>query len=73
MNKLIDLSHAQPPQVTSGGLSASRGMRWILRSGSETLSTEDMKDYLHESHRLASLNLTKKLQKELGLNQGDEG
>ncbi len=52
---------------------ASRGMKWILRSGNETLSTEDMKDYLRESHRLASLNLTKKLQKELALNQGDEG
>lgn len=48
---------------------ASRGMKWIMRTGGETVSDADMKDYLRESHRLASLNLTKKLQKELGLNQ----
>ena len=51
---------------------ASRGMKWIMRTGSQTVSDSDMKDYLRESHRLASLNLTKKLQKELGLNQGKE-
>ncbi len=49
---------------------ASRGMKWIMRTGAETVSDTDMQDYLRESHRLASLNLTKKLQKELGLNQG---
>lgn len=49
---------------------AARGMKWIQRTGDETVSDADMKDYLAESHRLASLNLTKKLQKELGLNQG---
>jgi predicted DNA-binding protein (MmcQ/YjbR family) len=27
-----------------------------------------LKDYLRESHRLASLNLPKKVQRELGLN-----
>ena len=49
---------------------ASRGMKWIMRTGADTISDTDMQDYLRESHRLASLNLTKKLQKELGLNQG---
>jgi predicted DNA-binding protein (MmcQ/YjbR family) len=29
-----------------------------------------LKDYLRESHRLASLNLPKKKQRELGLNSG---
>jgi predicted DNA-binding protein (MmcQ/YjbR family) len=48
---------------------ASRGMKWIQRTGDETISSSDMQDYLRESHRLASLNLTKKLQIELGLNQ----
>ncbi len=52
---------------------ASRGMKWIQRTGEESMSDEDLKDYLRESHRLASLNLTKKLQRELGLNQEDEG
>ncbi len=49
---------------------ASRGMKWIQRMTDEGVSDTDMIDYLRESHRLASLNLTKKLQKELGLNQG---
>ena len=52
---------------------ASRGMKWIQRTGDESMSDADLKDYLRESHRLASLNLTKKLQRELGLNQGGDG
>ena len=56
---------------------ASRGMKWIQRFKSGDMTDEgvtdaNLKDYLRESHRLASLNLTKKLQKELGLNQGEE-
>ncbi|MDH5409343.1 MAG: MmcQ/YjbR family DNA-binding protein, partial [Gammaproteobacteria bacterium] len=31
---------------------------------------DDLKYYLTESHRIVSLGLTKKKQKELGLNQG---
>ncbi len=49
---------------------ASRGMKWIQRMTNEGVSDEELKNYLRESYRLASLNLTKKLQKELGLNQG---
>ncbi len=52
---------------------ASRGMKWIMRTGAETISDEEMQDYLRESYRLASLNLTKKLQKQLGLNQEGQG
>ncbi|MGH6854552.1 MAG: MmcQ/YjbR family DNA-binding protein [Aestuariivirga sp.] len=47
---------------------ASRGMSWIQRTGPETMNDAALKDYLRESHRLASLNLPKKLQRELGLN-----
>jgi len=47
---------------------ASRGMKWIQHYGEPGLSDDDLKLYLRESHRLASLNLTKKLQRELGLN-----
>jgi predicted DNA-binding protein (MmcQ/YjbR family) len=47
---------------------ASRGMPWIQRVGGESMDDAALKDYLRESHRLASLNLTIKVQKELGLN-----
>lgn len=50
---------------------ASRGMKWIQRMTDEGVSDEELKNYLRESYRLASLNLTKKSQKELGLNLGD--
>lgn len=46
---------------------ASRGMKWIQMTSEETLSVDDLKLYLKESHRLAAKNLTKKRQKELGL------
>lgn len=49
---------------------ASRGMSWIQRISSESMNDKDLKDYLRESHRLASLNLPKKTQRELGLNSG---
>jgi predicted DNA-binding protein (MmcQ/YjbR family) len=48
---------------------ASRGMKWIQHYAEPGLSDSDLKDHLTESHRLVSLGLTKKLQKELGLNQ----
>jgi len=46
---------------------ASRGMKWIQRTGSETMNDKDLRDYLAESYRLVSAGLTKKLQRELGL------
>ncbi len=48
---------------------ASRGMKWIQRTDSSSMRDEDLHDYLRESYRLVSLGLTKKKQKELGLNQ----
>lgn len=48
---------------------ASRGMKWIQHYAAPGLSDEDLKLYVAESHRIVSLGLTKKLQKELGLNQ----
>ena len=47
---------------------ASRGMLWIQRTDKSSMDDAALKDYVRESHRLASLNLTKKLQRELGLN-----
>lgn len=51
---------------------ASRGMKWIQRTSEETLSDEDLKAYLAESHRLVAAGLTKKLQRELGLMETEE-
>ena len=49
---------------------ASRGMKWIQHFEKPGLSDDDLKDYLRESHRIVSFGLSKKKQKELGLNQG---
>ncbi|MEE2879101.1 MAG: MmcQ/YjbR family DNA-binding protein, partial [Pseudomonadota bacterium] len=48
---------------------ASRGMKWIQRTSDEAMDDDALRDYLKESYRLVSLGLTKKLQRELGLNQ----
>jgi predicted DNA-binding protein (MmcQ/YjbR family) len=47
---------------------ASRGMSWIQWMSDETMDDAALKDYLRESYRLASLNLPKKMQREMGLN-----
>lgn len=52
---------------------ASRGMLWIQRTSRKSMNDRALKDYLRESHRLASLNLSKTLQRELGLNQQADG
>ncbi|MFT4608423.1 MAG: putative DNA-binding protein (MmcQ/YjbR family) [Chitinophagales bacterium] len=49
---------------------ASRGLKWIQQY--EALGTEEEDEllyYLTESHRIVSLGLTQKKQKELGINQ----
>jgi predicted DNA-binding protein (MmcQ/YjbR family) len=50
---------------------ASRGMKWIQAYEQPGLSDKDLKSYLEASHKIVSLGLTKKKQKELGLNQDD--
>ncbi len=49
---------------------ASRGMLWIQWMSDQTMDDTTLKDYVCESYRLASLNATKKVQRELGLNLG---
>jgi predicted DNA-binding protein (MmcQ/YjbR family) len=49
---------------------ASRGMKWIQRFSAAGMDDAALKDYLRESWRLASLNLPKKAQAALRLNQG---
>ncbi len=48
---------------------ASRGMKWIQQYDAAENTDEALEYYLNESHRIVSLGLTKKKQKELGLNQ----
>jgi predicted DNA-binding protein (MmcQ/YjbR family) len=48
---------------------ASRGMKWIQHYDEPGLNDVDLKHHLAESYRIVSLGLTKKLQRELGLNQ----
>lgn len=48
---------------------AARGMKWIQQYKSVDDDDEELQYYIKESHRIVSLGLTKKLQKELGLNQ----
>ena len=48
---------------------ASRGMKWIQQYDVADAEDDELMYYLTESHRIVSLGLTKKKQKELGLNQ----
>ena len=48
---------------------ASRGMMWIQQYDMPVTEDDELKYYLKESYRIVSLGLTKKKQKELGLNQ----
>ena len=50
---------------------ASRGMKWIQQYDASEMEDE-LKHYIRESHRIVSLGLTKKKQKELGLNQNSD-
>lgn len=46
---------------------ASRGMLWIQRTSDESVSDADLEAYVRQSHRLAALNLPKRVRRELGL------
>jgi len=46
---------------------ASRGMKWIQRTGPEIMDDATLQDYIKASYKLVALGLPKKTQKELGL------
>lgn len=48
---------------------ASRGMKWIQQFDVPGTEDDELMYYLEESHLIVSLGLTKRKQKELGLNQ----
>ena len=50
---------------------AARGMKWLQKYKSIQGDDEELRYYIRESHRIVALGLTKKLQKELGLNKND--
>jgi len=61
----FDILKAQPGCRPAPYL-ASRGLKWIQRTAATSMSDKALRDYLRESHRLASLNLTKRQRRELG-------
>ncbi len=48
---------------------ASRGMKWIQQYDGTDAEDEELTYYIKASYKIVSLGLTKKKQKELGLNQ----
>ena len=48
---------------------ASRGFKWIQQTDTSVTADEPLRYYLEESHRIVSLGLSRKKQRELGLNQ----
>jgi len=57
------------PGVRPAPYLASRGMTWVQHSARPGIAVPMLRDLIRESHRRVSLGLTKKLQRELGLNQ----
>jgi predicted DNA-binding protein (MmcQ/YjbR family) len=46
---------------------ASRGMKWIQRTGDEVMDDDALRDYIAESHRLVAAGLTRRVKLEIGL------
>ncbi len=70
--KVSDISYEMlkdQPGLRAAPYLASRGMKWIQNYEKPGLSDKELKDYLRQSHRIVSLGLSKKRQRELGLNQ----
>lgn len=70
--KVSDIAYEilqEQPGLRPAPYLASRGMKWIQHYTKPGLEDDALQDYLRESHRIVSLGLTKKKQRELGLNQ----
>jgi predicted DNA-binding protein (MmcQ/YjbR family) len=70
--KTTDISYEvlkDQPGLRPAPYLASRGMKWIQHYAVPGLADDELKDYLRQSHRIVSLGLSKKTQRELGLNQ----
>ncbi len=70
--KVSEIAYEMPremPDLRPAPYFASRGMKWIQHFDQPGLSDDDLQSYLQTFHRLVSNGLTKRLQKELTLNQ----
>ena len=68
--KVSDLSYEmlrEQPGLRPAPYLASRGMKWIQNYAQPGLTDNELKDYLRQSHKIVSLGLSKKRQRELGL------
>ncbi len=61
---------ADQPGIRPAPYLASRGMKWLQHYDKPGFPDDMLKAQIIESHRIVSLGLPKKRQKELGLNQG---
>ena len=59
------------PGVRPAPYLASRGMSWVQHYAAPGIRAKMLKELLRESHRLVSLGLSKKRQRELGLDPSD--
>jgi len=59
----------EQPGLRPAPYMASRGMKWVQQCGAPGLDDTSLREHLEQAQYLVSLNLTKKKQKELGLNQ----
>lgn len=57
----------EEPGFRAAPYMASRGMKWIQIYDSAELKNTEVKIYIKESYRIVSSGLTKKMQRELGL------
>ena len=68
--KCSDISYdvlKEQPGLRPAPYLASRGMKWIQYQSGESMDDQTLRDYLRESQRLVTLNLSKKVRGELGL------
>ncbi len=70
--KVSDISYEllkDQPGLRPAPYLASRGMKWIQHYAEPGLSDEELRDYIRQSHRIVSLGLTRKKQRELGVGE----
>jgi predicted DNA-binding protein (MmcQ/YjbR family) len=73
VSEMAFISLPSVPGLRPAPYFASRGMKWIQQHAKPGFDDATLCHHIEESYRLVSLGLTKRLQKELGLNQGKLG
>ena len=70
--KVGDMSYEllkEQPGLRPAPYLASRGMKWIQQYAPPGLTDAELGEYIRRSHRLVALGLSKKLRRELGLDE----